>query len=578
MGSNPFDQFDAPRTANLDAANPFDQFDAKDEAKKDEPKGKPWYTPGDITKSAGIGLVQGGIGLASLPGNLQWLARNGVDKIAGTNYAETAPTLMPTYGDLKGKAEALTGEFYKPQSTAGEYARTAGEFAPGLIGGAAGLPARALAAGTGAVASETAGQATEGTAAEPWARMIAGILGSFAPSVGARMVTPAPVTDPRIARNVDILKGEGVKLTAGDKTGSKALRWAESAAEDSAFAGPGAREVREAQHASVTRAALKRIGEDSDDWTVALPRARKRIGAEFNSFAAKTPEIALDVPMFNDLNKAHARYNDLVSPSNRAPVVERILGDLKPAAKQLSDGAERVTIRGEQYSSWRSDLTDILGETTDENTRRAIGRIVEALDDAMERSAPAGAADAIAKARRQYRHLETLTGVASRAGQDTAQGYLSASNIRNAINANKTDKRYYSKGEGDFGEFARAAEAVIKPLPNSGTAPREASNNLMTLTGMGVGAALGLPLGAGGSAAGAMAGALAPVAGKALAARTVMSPLAQGYLGNQLIPFRGAPSAGVRATGVAGPAIMDDAEAEDAAKARWLAEALKNLR
>jgi hypothetical protein len=68
------------------------------------------------------------------------------------------------------------------------------------------------------------------------------------------------------------------------------------------------------------------------------------------------------------------------------------------------------------------------------------------------------------------------------------------------------------------------------------------------------------------------------VAAKALASRATMHPISQGYLGNQLVPWRGAPRGGVMATGVAGPAIMDDAEADDAAKARWLAEALKNLR
>jgi hypothetical protein len=571
MASNPFDRFDS---ANLDSANPFDQFMAATEAKKDDPKGKPGYVPGDITKSAGIGLVQGGLGLLSIPGTIEWLGRKGA-KLAGANISEEN-SVFPTYSHLKKLGEAVGGEFYEPQSTAGEYARTAGEFAPGLIGGPAGFGARALATGAGAVASETAGQLTKGTAAEPWARMGAGLAGALAPSVGARMITPAPVTDPRIARNVALLDAENVHMTAGDRTGSKALRWAESAAEDSAFAGPGARAIRERQHADVTRAALRRVGEHADDWTEALPQARDRIGEAFNQFG-RNHEVRVDPQLFDDLNRAHANYTGDVAPAFRSPRVERVLQDFQPAAAAINRG-EQPIISGRQYSAWRSDLTDAAQRASDAETRHAINGIVEALDGALQRSAPAEAAEAIATARRQYRHLETLTDVASRAGQDTAQGYLSASNIRNAINKTKTDKRYYSRGQGDFGEFSRAAEAIIKPLPNSGTAPREGANSLMTLTGMGFGAALGLPLGVGGSAAGAMAGALAPVAGKALAARTVMNPLVQRYLGNQAVPVRGAPLAGAMGTAAAGPAIMDDAEAEDAAKARWLAEALKNLR
>jgi hypothetical protein len=89
----------------------------------------------------------------------------------------------------------------------------------------------------------------------------------------------------------------------------------------------------------------------------------------------------------------------------------------------------------------------------------------------------------------------------------------------------------------------------------------------MTLLGMGAGAALGAPLGLGGASAGAMAGALAPIAGKALAARTVMHPAAQAVLGNQIFPHRFAPAAGVAGTAIAAPAIIDSAEGDvDTAK------------
>jgi hypothetical protein len=555
MGSNPFDRFDA-QTANLDAANPFDQFVTEAPAKKDEPKGKPWYTPGDITKSAGIGLVQGGIGLASLPGNLQWLARKGVDKIAGTNYAETAPTLMPTYGDLKGKAEALTGEFYKPQSTAGEYARTAGEFAPGMIGGAAGLPARALAAGTGAVASETAGQATEGTAAEPWARMIAGVLGSFAPSVGARMVTPAPAPA-RLPRDIAALDAEGIRLTAGQRSGSKPLQWAESVAGDTSFAGPRARDFAEAQNADFTRAVLRRIGENGDDWRTAYPQAAQRIGQAFDNFGANY-DMPLDVPLFNDIARAGRDYAGLVSPSNQAPRVQEIINDFTGRM------GRQTVLTGRQYSAWRSDLTRIAGETADADTSRVIHRIIDAMDDALQRGAPPAAQQQIAEARRQYRHLMLVRDVATRAGQDTARGYLSPAGVRGASAAGQTNKNYYARGQGDLTDLALAGESVLKPLPQSGTSPREQVSGILTAIGATAGGALGMPFGGVGAGAGIVAGALAPVAAKALASRATMHPISQGYLGNQLVPWRGAPSAGVRATGIAG--------------ALWLAEALKNLR
>jgi hypothetical protein len=568
MPANPFDQFDQ-RTANLDPnANPFDAFDAPaaqpapPNAEAPSPKGRTLgETAFGLTNALGQGTANGLMGLYGLPGGAEWLARKGIN-FAGGNVSEE--TYAPTYSDIKGAVERFTGEKeYKPQTTAEEYARTIGEFAPAIVG-PGGVAQKVVSGLGGAVTSETAGQMTEGTAAEPWARIAGGLAGSLAPSAAARVITPAPAPA-RLARDVAVLKAEGVPLTAGDKTGSKALRWAESAAEDSAFAGPRAKEMREAQHAGVTSAALRRVGENADDWREALPQARERIGEAFNQFG-RTHEVRVDTQLFDDLNRAHANYTGDVAPAFQSPRVERVLRDFQPAAAAISRG-EQPIISGQQYSAWRSDLSDAAGRASDAETRHAINGIIDALDDALQRSAPAEAAEGIAEARRQYRHLETLTGVAARAGQDTAQGYLSASNIRNAINQTKTDKRYYTKGQGDFGEFARAAEAVIKPLPNSGTAPREAANSVMTLLGLGAGAALGAPLGLGGASAGAMAGALAPIAGKALAARTVMHPAAQAVLGNQIFPHRFAPAAGVAGTAIAAPAIIDSAEGDvDTAK------------
>jgi hypothetical protein len=572
--TGPWEQFQAAaedgpwsQFANLDKSTP------EPPAKKDEPKGKPWYTPGDITKSAGIGLVQGGLGLASLPGMAEWLGRKGL-KLAGADVSEENK-VFPTYDKLKLLAETVGGKFHEPESVAGQYARTGGEFATGLIGGSAGLPARALAAGTGAVASETAGQMTEGSAAEPWARMAGGILGSIAPSVGARMVTPAPAPA-RLPRDVAALDAEGIRLTAGQRSGSKPLQWAESVAGDTSFAGPRARDFAEAQNADFTRAVLRRIGENGDDWRAVYPQARDRIGQAFQNFGNNT-DIRLDVDLFNDLNQAHATYTGLLPPNLRAPIVEDILQDLQPAAQALSQGGQPL-LNGHQYNTWRSRLTELAEQAPEHTTQRAINGIIEALDGALQRSAPPMAAEAIGEARRPYRHLMLVRDVATRAGQDTARGFLSPAGVRGASTVGQTNKNYYASGQGDLTDLALAGESVLKPLPQSGTSPREQVSGIMTALGASAGGALGLPFGSAGAGAGIIAGALAPVAAKALASRATMHPISQSYLGNQLIPFRGAPSAGVRATGIAGPAIMDDAEAEDAAKARWLAEALKNLR
>jgi hypothetical protein len=570
MPANPFDIFDA-QTANLDpGGNPFDAFDAPSapQAAPNAAAAPPVQerTLGDtalgLINALGQGTANGLMGLYGLPGGAEWLGRKGINAVGG-NVSED--TKLPTYSDIKGAVENFTGEQeYKPQTVPEGYARTIGEFAPALVGPGGLLPKVVSGLG-GAVTSETAGQATKGTAAEPWARIGGGIVGSFLPSMAARMVTPAPAPA-RTVRDRQMLENEGVHLTAGDRTQAKPLRWAESVAEDTAFAGQNPRATREGQHADFTRAVLQRVGENSDDWRTAIPAARQRLGQTFEQFG-QTHDVALDVPMFNALNQAHATYTGLVPPALRAPVVEEILNDLQPAAQALGQGAQPM-LNGAQYIAYRSRLNDVLESSADPYTTRAIGGIIEALDDALQRSAGPQAAAEIAEARRQYRHLMTVRDVASGAGQETARGFLSPSKLRSVLTSGEEGKNWYTRGQGDLTELATAGESMLKPLNNSGTSPRETVVGLMNALGGIAGGAAGLAVGGPhGAAAGAMAGAAAPVVGRAISARTIMNPAVQAVLGNQIFPHRFAPAAGVAGTAMAAPAIIDSAEGDvDTAK------------
>jgi hypothetical protein len=128
-----------------------------------------------------------------------------------------------------------------------------------------------------------------------------------------------------------------------------------------------------------------------------------------------------------------------------------------------------------------------------------------ALDSAMERSIPAGSPDAQLwrQSRREYGAQKTIEKTASRAGEATAEGQLVPANLRNTVSAE--NRGAYARGEGDFSELARAGAGVMAPLPNSGTAQRNALTNLLML----------------------------PVS--ATAGRVLTSRPAQAYLGNQAL-------------------------------------------
>lgn len=162
----------------------------------------------DMARSLGTGIQQGISGFLGMAGD----AREGAAMLLrhlGLNERDADLAARLWTGPLTGGASInspSTGEItetienvqgrpqYEPQTTAGEYARTVGQFAPAVVApvraAAAAAPnatariaqqvapmTRASRAVTPAVASETAGQLTEGTEAEPWARLIAGLAG-----------------------------------------------------------------------------------------------------------------------------------------------------------------------------------------------------------------------------------------------------------------------------------------------------------------------------------------------------------------------------------------------------------------
>lgn len=166
----------------------------------------------DVAKSAGIGVVKGGIGLMGAGGDIRQLLSAGVDYAAqhfgipadkvqqfkdivyqGANAFPLTAAIAnaPTSGDIQKGIEHYTGDFYTPKTTAGEYAQTAGEFLPAAFGGEGGLVARAARTLVPAATSETAGQHYKGTAIEPVARFLGALAGGGATALASRPGTAA---------------------------------------------------------------------------------------------------------------------------------------------------------------------------------------------------------------------------------------------------------------------------------------------------------------------------------------------------------------------------------------------------
>lgn len=198
----------------------------------------------DVGKAIPSGIAKGAAALVGLPGDvsvgivaaLDWLektARQEGDADFAKRVAERkaklrdAPTLLPQSSTVRSAVESITGPLYEPKTVPGKFAGKVAEFVLGAMagpGGGAGRKLVNLAVAPG-VADEAAGQLTQGTKLEPYARPVAAIAaGGIAsmlnrPATAERAVRGAmapQVNDATIAQAsqlIDDAARRGVQLT-----------------------------------------------------------------------------------------------------------------------------------------------------------------------------------------------------------------------------------------------------------------------------------------------------------------------------------------------------------------------------
>lgn len=361
-----------------------------------------------------------------------------------------------------------------------------------------------------------------------------GALGGLALGVGAPIAVNAVgaaarktlspfLSSPERTAAADYLAGEGVNLTAGQRTGSKPLRYAESE-----LGGQRAEDLMERQAEQYTAAALRRVGDNTSRRAGPdiIDGNFRRIGQQFDDLASRN-SLAPDRQLAVDLGASAREYMAMVPESSRAPIIMDTIRDL---GRTLTSGP----LDGEAYQAVRSRI-DRAARTSarDPQFQEALYGIRNALDDAMERTLQRTNPQDLGQwrqARRQYRNMLTVERAVTSAGEDAALGLVKPAALRNATVATQ-GRRNYARGSGDLAELARAGAATMAPLPNSGTASRLNARNigfgLAGLAGAGAGTATGDPMNA-------VLGAAAGLAAPRLAGRVLMSETTQRYLANQL--------------------------------------------
>jgi hypothetical protein len=146
---------------------------------------------GQYIRGAGAAVARGIADVPAVPANLLQLAASGYEKLTGAEEPSAVSRALEALPDTREMLAAVPvigpESQYVAPGTAGEYISTIGEFAGGA-GASAGPKAMIKYGALPGAASEAAGQATEGTAAEPYARMAGAFFAPMAVSTANKTV------------------------------------------------------------------------------------------------------------------------------------------------------------------------------------------------------------------------------------------------------------------------------------------------------------------------------------------------------------------------------------------------------
>lgn len=458
----------------------------------------------DVAKSGLSGIARGGAAIADAPRAIADLYGAGIEGLmtktglASPEFAaqvregmSSSVPMLPT--GMAGDAMSVMtggGSEYKGKTTAGEYAGTIGEFLPGaaLTGGL--NPANLLKFGVlPATASEAAGQATEGTKFEPWARLVASMVapmavGAVETGIRAASGLPRAAADPERLKLAKVLDDFGVPITAGQRTGADGLRKIEAATTLGA-------EMAGQQADDFTAAALKAVGADGNRATPEVMKATAdRIGAVFDD-VMQGIDITPDPATVTASAKAIATYKDLAPKATAVPLIGAVHQRLVSALR----GGQPIP--AETLATWRSGLSKLTA-SADAATRTAAVEMLDAVDNAMAASLTAagrtGDIARLTEARGQWRNMLAIEGAAAKAGEDAALGIISPARL--AAELTRQGKTAWARGtRGDLADLSRAGVGVMSPLPTVSAGGVRSIEGLSRLGSMSMGGALGASMG-----------------------------------------------------------------------------------
>jgi|LAHT01.1.fsa_nt_gb hypothetical protein len=302
-----------------------------------------------------------------------------------------------------------------------------------------------------------------------------GLAGKALASGISRAIRPVQSKlSPEMQRLADLAENEyGIKLNAAQKTGSKPLKWIDSALDDLPFTSDRNLALKEAQRQQFNRAVLKTIGKDADVATQdVLGSARARIGRQFKDVSSRN-SVKFDDQFLDDLINVESQVNEFSSPS------------IKRALNKAIETASKGNVPGSEYQKIRSTLTKASKDAYKSNSDLggALKEIRNAFDNAARRSISPEDAATWDIARRQWANMRAIEPAFTPTSADAVAGNISPAKLASAMTrANKEGFIYGVPGllDRDLDNLARIGQGFVKEsLPNSGTAQRTLYQKLL---------------------------------------------------------------------------------------------------
>lgn len=453
---------------------------------------------GELIRGGGAAVARGMADVPALPVNLAQLGTSGVEYALGMeepSMVSRGLAALPDTREMLASVPVIGPESrYVAPGLLGKYASTAGEFAGGA-GALAGPRAMLRYGVVPGVASEAAGQATEGGAAEPYARVVAPIVASL---LAGR--PGAFAGDDESARMANVLREAGVDVTAGQAGGSQALMHME-----------GMLQASDKQLADFTAATMRQIGSSAK---TALP---ENIVAAEKAIVKQMDDAVAGVNIIPTPTQAQAAAKVASDYVARVPA-----GQLTPRVRGIANEIKSLAANGrdvplDKLKEWRSDIGDFT-VSSDAATREAAHQLRDLIDDMTDQAlTSAGRVDdiaALAKGREAYRNYIGVRDAASKGA--TERGILSPTQLNQSMILSQGRKNYATGRTTPMVDFTRSAAAALRPAPtvSPGAYRRFAETIPAAATAAGGGAAFGAGLGPMGIIAGMAAGAIAPSVGR----------------------------------------------------------------